>query len=168
MSKAKKIISLLLAVIMLTGVMSAIEMSSIAGARELTISASASNSLTKKQAKKLKKKIKNSKIKISAYINRLGGGYKQIVKWKKIKNATGYQFRLSKDKGNKNVILKKTVYTNNISYDVLNKKLKLKNRTYYYCNVRAFAKYKIKGKTKKVYSKWYQNEVFYLVKELEN
>lgn len=167
MCKVKKIISLLLAVVMLMGVMSAIEMSSIAGARELTIFASASNSLTKKQAKKLKKKIKNSKIKISAYIDRLGG-YKQIVKWNKIKNATGYQFRLSKDQGNKNVILKKTVSTNNISYDILNKKLKLKNRTYYYCNVRAFAKYKIKGKTKKVYSKWYQSEVYYLVKELEN
>ena len=158
MCKAKKIISLLLAVVMLMGVMSAIEMSSIAGARELTISASASNSLTKKQAKKLKKKIQNAKVKNVSrdqdYNTKI-----ETFKWKEIKEATGYKVQISKNKNFKKKIINKTVKTNYISVS----HFKFKNLITYYIRIRPFTKYKINNKIKKVYGKWYKNDFAFLI-----
>lgn len=161
MCKAKKIISLLLAVVMLMGVMSAIEMSSIAGARELTISASASNSLTKKQAKKLKENIKKFKFKNPTF-DRLKeiniDDSKLFLTWDNYNYATSYNIKIFKNSNFTKLVTSKTINKNVVS--ISKKKFKY---GYYYVKIRACAKYKINGKTKKAYSKWKSSSIFVMV-----
>ena len=81
------------------------------------------------------------------------GKKKITVSWKKVAKAAGYEVQASTKKNFKKDVIKKATTKNKIVFK------KLKSKKKYFVRVRAYTTYKdAKGKTQKVYGKWFKSK----------
>ncbi len=90
--------------------------------------------------------------KITSLTAKAKGKKKITVSWKKVAKAAGYEVQASTKKNFKKDAINKATTKNKIVIK------KLKSKKKYFVRVRAYATYKdAKGKTQKVYSKWFKS-----------
>ncbi len=91
--------------------------------------------------------------KITSLTAKAKGKKKITVSWKKVAKAAGYEVQASTKKNFKKNVVNKATTKNKIVFK------KLKSKKKYFVRVRAYATYKdAKGKTQKVYSKWFKSK----------
>ncbi len=91
--------------------------------------------------------------KITSLTAKAKGKKKITVSWKKVAKAVGYEVQASIKKNFKKNVINKVTTKNKVVFK------KLKSKKKYFVRVRAYATYKdAKGKTQKVYSKWFKSK----------